>query len=239
MGRLAGLMVAAAMMAGLAGCDARSPVERAMAVLEVQEPNLALLRERDPAAYREIVAVVQNAVDRGQLSDHETLIRQTREVFARVMQQRVLTASDATVQRLALLVAEQTGHLEGNPSVCVGLINGTVGDVQAFIPADMLERERDIFRAMLTEAPMPHPVATQAEIAPKLQRILRDAEAALAMSPAEVEAALSGTASPRDVCRANTYLVRAMGGLPANEGAPLFRSLIRFAIEEEASRPKR
>jgi hypothetical protein len=229
--RITWAILAAALILPLAGCNgAESQVDREMAELERQEPVFGLLRRHEPAAYDEMRALVERTTRQGGMSDGPQLIRRSREIISKVVERRVMTAPDDAVQQLVAFVADQTRALETNPPVCRDLLAGTAGDVRAFIPPEMQQRERALYETLLkssgkSEQAVATPEQSQQAIAP----ILTDMEGALGLDDSAVATALDGNGPPLQVCRANGYLMRRLSELPPNEGAPIFRLLARLA----------
>lgn len=229
----------AALAALLGGCERQreaetesSPVESALAELERQQPVFALMREHEPAAYQELREAIERAV-RERIADRDELSRRGRDIFARLIETRVRTAPDDVVIRLMKLVADQTTHLESNPSVCVGVLDGTAGDVRPHLPADMQRGELDLYADLLRAPKQAEArVATQPQAIAAIRPIMESAAADLGMTETQLEAAFAGAAPAGDVCRANAYLFRRLTELPAEESAPVFRFMGKLAADD-------
>jgi hypothetical protein len=225
-------MIAVSLLLPLAACSPESQVESALAMLERQEPVFGLIRQHEPGAYQEMRALVDRTIRQGGQPNQQELIQRSREILSKALERRVQTAPDAVVTNLMTLVADQTAHLESNPRVCADLLSGAAGDIRSHIPAEMQERERKLYEDLLGSPNGAQQKVAQEETAgPALQRILSDSERALGLTEADVSTALEGAGPPLQICRANGYLMRRLGQLPPNEGAPIFRLLSRTASQ--------
>ncbi len=226
-------VVAAALMLPLTGCNnPESQIDAAMSEMERQEPVFALLRQHEPNAYGEMRALVERAAREGSQPDQAQMVRRGREIFTRVIERRVMTAPDNVVQQMTGFIADQTQTLEKNPQVCRDLLAGTAGDVRPYLPAEMQQRERALYEDLLkSSGTAEQPVATQEQLQKVFGGLLEEAEDALGLSGSAVATALDGAGPPRDVCRANGYLMRRLSQLPPDVGAPIFRLMSRLAAQ--------
>lgn len=237
--REAGAAALIGLMLPLAACGSpETQVEQVLAQLERQEPVFGLLREHDPSAYQDMRALIERTVRQGGPADQQQMIQRSREIFTRAIERRVMSAPDETVRDMIAFVADQTTHLESNPAVCADLLRGTAGDVRAHIPAEMQQRERQLYSNLLrSPTNSRQAVASEADAGEAIGLILAEAEGALRMDATEVSSALEGTAAPLEVCRANAYLMRRISQLPANEAAPIFRYLSQMAAQARPPSP--
>jgi hypothetical protein len=228
-------LVAAALMLPMTttACNStESRIDSAMADLERQEPVFALLRQHEPSAYGEMRALVERTAREGGQPDQTQMIRRGREIFTKVIERRVMTAPDDVLQQMTTFIADQTQALEKNPAVCRDLLAGTAGDVRAFIPPQMQQRERALYENLLkSSGRADQPVATQQQLQQVFGGMLEEAEETLGLSESALGAALDGAGPPLDVCRANGYLMRRISQLPPNVGGPIFRLMSRVASQ--------
>lgn len=219
----------------LGACDSspESQVDRALAQMEAQEPIFALIRENEPAAYQDMRALIERTMRQGGSPNSQDLVRRSREILARTIERRMLTAPDELVRDLITFIADQAAHLESNPTVCADLLKGTAGDIRQHVPPEMQQRERKLYEDLLKLPPRQQAgVATEAQAAITLDTIITDAQSALGLSADQVAEALNHQGPPLQVCRASGHLMRRISQLPAAEGAALFRFLAQQAARE-------
>jgi hypothetical protein len=226
---------AAALLLTLAGCNA-SPEDRAQRVLasmEAQEPIFALLREREPDAYGEMRALIEQSERQGQRLNSLEMIQRVRMILIRTIMRRTRTAPDAISQEFATFVADQAKALEPHPQVCADLLFARAGDVESYISQEMKQREQRLYEDLLN-APVgaPGEEASLADAEQLLEALIAEAPASLGMNENQVAEALEGKGPPINICRFNERLMRHVSQMPTAQSARMFRLLNRLANEE-------
>lgn len=221
-----GIVLAVAMTQPIVRWISKPSLKQEMANLEKAEPLYAAIREREPEAYRQIEAMMEQFRNApGNPADFRAKIR---GVVATVSARRLKTASDKLLLNLASVLADETKELGvTSPITCVQLLSPSGADISPYISADLKKRDAEMTESLITEEPTANPkMMTQPEVQAVTLPIITSISKDMSLSIQTVADALSGKGTLANRCLVNSELFRRLGRVPDNKGATVLRTLM-------------
>lgn len=189
------------------------------------EPAIRTLKSAQPDDYDEIRDLVGSAGADPQA--RAELPEKIGKVIGARLEERLPTAPDATLRRVAQLLYGATYRLKQNPTACAALLQQ-----KGMFGAGMADRElsglgRSIYLEALVMPPLTSPkIATDDEVdqftANAVRQILNEAD----VSQQKIFDAIDGEGDPTTVCKVGAAYFRILSGLPAERAGPLVRRML-------------
>lgn len=203
---------------GLSGFRRDAMIQKTAAVME-QMPLYRLLRDREPAMYEKISAIILDAISSGQA------ISDTRDKLAPMLQglrvKYLPMASDEAARDLLLHFAALTRRLKSNPAVCVGYLRDNdakvMHELSTYYTPELREQELAVL-ARLIESAAPGRHAPKAAVTDRMiGTLLELAATRLGGQRGDLLALADAHSDPTAWCNAASALWEVAAELPPAE----------------------